>query len=234
MHRSFTYAGHVLPYRVKFSGRGTLSISVLPDGAIEVIAPRGTTGHEVQLRLRKRGRWIVRQRRYFEQFQPRTPERKYVGGETHLYLGCQYQLKRIDAEREEVKLRSGLLCVMVRERAGSERLQELVKEWYRSKAEVKLRERFDATRRKFKRLIATTPELLLRPMKLRWGSHTPAGRIILNYDLVRAPSPCIDYVVAHELAHVVHPNHGAAFFRLLESVVPDWQHRKQRLERLLA
>jgi predicted metal-dependent hydrolase len=71
-------------------------------------------------------------------------------------------------------------------------------------------------------------------MKTRWGSHTPTGRIILTYDLVRASTPCIDYVVAHELAHAVHPNHGAAFLRLLDSVMPDWRYRKERLERLLA
>jgi predicted metal-dependent hydrolase len=102
-----------------------------------------------------------------------------------------------------------LLCVMLCEGARPDRVRELVKAWYRTKAQVKLRERFDATRSKFGPLIAATPELLLRPMKLRWGGHTSSGRIILNYDLVRAPPPCIDYVVAHELAHTVHPNHGA-------------------------
>jgi predicted metal-dependent hydrolase len=157
-----------------------------------------------------------------------------VGGETHLYLGRQYRLKRINAEGEEVKLRGSLLCVMLCDGAGPERVRELVKAWYLAKAEVKLRERFNATLPKFERLIESAPKLLLRPMKLRWGSHTAAGRIILNFDLVRAPPACIDYVVAHELAHVIHPNHGAAFFRLLHRIVPDWRHRKARLERLLA
>lgn len=87
---------------------------------------------------------------------------------------------------------------------------------------------------KFKSLIDHQPTLLLRPMKRRWGSHTPSGRIILNYGLVRAPTGCIDYVIAHELAHVVHPHHGSAIARLLEHVMPDWQPRKNRLERLLA
>ena len=86
---------------------------------------------------------------------------------------------------------------------------------------------------KFNLLVLHPPKLLLRPMKLRWGSHTRIGRIILNYDLVRAPVMCIDYVVAHELAHVVHPNHGVAFFRLLDGVMPGWQTRKERLEHLL-
>jgi len=234
MQASFTYAGRVLPFRARFSGRTTLSISIMPDGAIEVIAPRGTSDDEIIRWLTKRGRWIVRQQRYFDQFRPRTPDRKYVVGETHLYLGRQYRLKRIEADQEDVMLRGNYLRVMVGKGAGPRRMRALVQAWYKARAQVKLRERFDTVWPKFDRLVTSTPELWLRPMKLRWGSHTPAGRIILNYDLIRAPTPCIDYVVAHELTHVVHPTHGPVFVQLLGTVMPDWQQRKQRLERLLA
>jgi predicted metal-dependent hydrolase len=231
---SFEYGGHVLPFRARFSARSTLSITVLPNGSIEVVAPDGTPEHEIRRRLRKRGHWIVRQRRYFDQFCPRTPDRRYIGGETHLYLGRQYRLKCVDADHEEVKLLGGYLCVMIGKRAAQQRVRALVEGWYQHRAHVKLRERFDAVLPKFERLVRSTPELWVRSMKLRWGSHTPAGRIFLNRDLIRAPTSCIDYVVAHELTHVVHPSHSIAFFRLLGSVFPDWQQRKERLERLLA
>jgi predicted metal-dependent hydrolase len=234
MRGSFTYGERVVPYSAQFSDRRTLSIAVLPDGAVEVVAPIGTPEHEIESRLKRRARWIARQQRYFLQFRPRTPERRFVSGETHLYLGRQYRLKCTTGCDEQVFLKGGFLCVTVERRAGPGRVRELVTAWYRSRARLKLRERFDATRPKFDRFIATAPELLLRSMKTRWGSHTPTGRIILNYDLVRAPSPCIDYVVAHELAHVAHPNHGAAFARLLDAVLPDWRSRKERLECLLA
>ena len=82
----------------------------------------------------------MRQQRYFEQFRPRTPERKYLGGETHLYLGRQYRLKRINAEREEVKLRSGQLCVLAPSGTDPDRVRALVQGWYRGRAGVKLRE----------------------------------------------------------------------------------------------
>ncbi|MEJ2118045.1 MAG: M48 family metallopeptidase [Alphaproteobacteria bacterium] len=71
-------------------------------------------------------------------------------------------------------------------------------------------------------------------MKLRWGSHSRKGMITLNHELIRAPSACIDYVIAHELAHVVRPNHSAKFYELLDSVMGDWGARKERLERILA
>jgi predicted metal-dependent hydrolase len=234
MRGCFTYASHVLSYSVRFSDRRTLSISVQPDCSIEAIAPLGTPDAEIQSRLKKRGAWVLRQQRYFEQFRPRTPERRYVGGETHLYLGRQYRLERIYARSEGVKVRGGHLCVSVIRGTKSERVRTLVLDWYRKRAKLKLKERFEAVRSKFATRISHTPELLLRPLKQRWGSHTPAGRIILNYDLIRAPTSCIDYVIAHELAHVVHRNHDAAFYGLLDQVMHDWQKREEILERLLS
>jgi predicted metal-dependent hydrolase len=67
-------------------------------------------------------------------------------------------------------------------------------------------------------------------MPKRWGSCTAQGQILLNPELIKAPGPCIEYVIVHELCHLKHPNHNAAFFRMLDAILPDWQSRKQRLE----
>jgi predicted metal-dependent hydrolase len=71
-------------------------------------------------------------------------------------------------------------------------------------------------------------------MQRRWGSLSSSGRISLNPDLIRAPTMCIDYVITHELVHLIHPHHGPAFYELLETLMPDWRRRKQRLERTLS
>lgn len=234
MPNTFTYAGHELAYSARFTPRKTLSISVLPDGAVEVIAPIGTEKGDIETRLRKRGRWILAQQRYFEQFKPRTPPRLYVGGETHLYLGRQYRLKIAQGMPESVKLKGGYFCVDAPDAQDTEHIASLLQKWYRERAEAKLRERYERMLSKFEHLLDDVPALSLRAMKQRWGSFSPSGRIILNVGLIRAPSECIDYVAAHELAHVVQPNHGRAFYQLLETVMPDWRTRKQRLERLLA
>jgi len=75
---------------------------------------------------------------------------------------------------------------------------------------------------------------MICPMKKRRGSHTPAGRILLNDALIAARRDCIDYVIAHELCHVVEPNHSPRFFRLLRRFMPDWERRKDLLERSTA
>ena len=74
---------------------------------------------------------------------------------------------------------------------------------------------------------------MIRRMSKRWGSYTPSGRIILNVDLVRVSPALIDYVICHELAHAFHPDHGMKWRNLFNSVMPDWEDRKSRLEAFL-
>jgi predicted metal-dependent hydrolase len=92
-------------YQIRFAARKTLAITVYPDFSIKIDAPNGTPREEIEARLRKRGRWVVRQILHFQQFRPRLPKRRYVGGETHLYLGRQYRLKLIKDASEGVKLK---------------------------------------------------------------------------------------------------------------------------------
>jgi predicted metal-dependent hydrolase len=75
------------------------------------------------------------------------------------------------------------------------------------------------------------PRLRICPMQKRWGSHTRSGRVLLNEALITARRDCIDYVVVHELCHVVEPNHSPNFLRLLRRFMPDWERRKELLER---
>jgi predicted metal-dependent hydrolase len=77
----------------------------------------------------------------------------------------------------------------------------------------------------------TQPGFQVLAMKKRWGSHTKSGRVLLNESLITARRECIDYVIVHELCHVVEPNHSQRFFRLLRRFMPDWERRKELLER---
>jgi predicted metal-dependent hydrolase len=211
-----------------------MAITVHPNGAIEVIAPLVTTQREVEIRLRKRARWILRQRLHFDQFRPRSPARRYVGGETHLYLGRQYRLKLTMSETEAVKLKGAYLWVASHSRNDPSRVRRLVKAWYRERAKVRLRERFDAIAPRFVLLGYRPSAPMLRSMSRRWGSYNSTGRVLLNPDLIRAPVRCIDYVITHELVHIVHPNHGPKFYELIEALMPDWLSRKARLEQILS
>ncbi len=231
---AFAYSTHKLEYRLRFSDRRTLAITVRPDGTIHVVAPKGSNPKEIEKRVRKRARWIVRQRLYFEQFHPRTKKRRYIGGETHLYLGRQYRLKLIKGDYDRVQLKRGFLVVSLRGRQSNKRVRTLVSAWYATMARARLMERYSRIAPRFADLGCKISSPKLRRMSRRWGSYSEAGKVLLNPDLVQASSACIDYVIAHELAHAVYPNHGNKFFGLVEKIIPDWKKRKDLLERTLA
>lgn len=234
MHGTIAYSDHRFDYTAQFSARATMAITVFPDGAIRVIAPEATSQAEVERRLRKRARWLIRQILHFEQFRPRAPERCYVGGETHLYLGRQYRLKLRKGTLEEVKLKGAFLQVAAPEHREPRVVKRLVSGWYREKGKARIAERFTVIAARFVKMGCQPPLPIFRSMPRRWGSWTPSGRISLNPDLIRAPTACIDYVITHELIHLIHPHHGQAFYDLLETLMPDWRTRKERLERLLS
>lgn len=235
MIRTVTYGSAVIEYGLDFSVRRSLAISVLPDGAVAVTAPADADPHEVDERVKRRARWILRQQRRFAEFRPRTPARRFVGGETHRYLGRQYRLKIEPADRDHVALRSGRLVVATRFPEDTAWTRTLVRRWMRERAHRVLRERFNVAAGTLAAALGIkTPPLRICPMQKRWGSHTPSGLVLLNDALIAARRDCIDYVVVHELCHVVEPNHSPSFLRLLCRFMPDWERRKELLERSTA
>ena len=175
------YGSRVMEYAIEYRARKTLGICVHPDGRIEVKAPVEAPLEQIRSHVHRRASWIYRQQRYFDSLGIHTPERRYVSGESHLYLGRQYMLRVVDSERNEVQP-SGIA---------------------------------------------------LKEMATRWGSCTASGQILLNPRLVGAPRICIEYVIVHELCHLVHHNHTKAFYELLAREMPDWPKWKMKLERLM-
>lgn len=231
---SMQYGDRQIRYAVVRRPRRTLQITVEPDASVVIAAPQTATHSAIEAKLRKRARWILGQQRYFAQFLPRTVERRYVSGETHLYLGRQYRLKVLPSAQNGIKLLRGFILVHTEHPKDQEAVRELVSGWYRQRALIKFPERIEHCLGLFAKPEKFRPaRLTVRVMTRRWGSMSPAGHLLLNSRLVQAPVHAIDYVIAHELCHRAHPHHGPAFYELLDGVMPDWQLRKQRLERAL-
>jgi predicted metal-dependent hydrolase len=233
-HGVVTYGADVIEYEARFTPRSSLEISVHPDGRVEVVAPHGTPREVVEKRLRARAPWIRRQQRFFVQFKPRTTPRQYVNGETHLYLGRQYRLRVSSANADHVKLVAGRLEVASREPMSPTKAAQVLEGWYRSRARVKFHERMERVFPPFERLGHSRPPIRVQRLTYRWGSLGPSRLMLLNTRLIQAPLPCIDYVIVHELCHLEHRDHGRDFYDLLDRLLPDWQTRKSRLERMLA
>jgi predicted metal-dependent hydrolase len=230
---SVTFGGDLVEVRIQRSSRKTLAISVRPDGAVIATAPHAADTARVLLRIQKRGRWIQQQRRYFERFLPATPPPKYISGETHRYLGRQYRLKVSLQRPNGVKLIGQYLHVAAPTKSPDD-VRPLVEKWFRARAEEQFSKRLKIWHEWCARRRIMEPKLQLLKMAKRWGSSKPNGRICLNPELVRAPSICIDYVIAHEVCHLKFPKHDKEFYRLLTEVCPNWRRIKQRLEESLS
>ncbi|MGL6079107.1 M48 family metallopeptidase [Methyloversatilis discipulorum] len=232
MTGTLTWGTDTIRYEVRFlASRQTLAIEVHPDSRVLVRAPVDCPEALIAERVQKRAAWISRQLAEFERYRPRTPARQYINGESHLYLGRQYRLKLAEGDSASVKLTRGQLLVSLPGEPEPERVKTLLHRWYLDRARAVFTEVLDATLPHFKGV--EQPRLIVRAMQSRWGSLSRAGTMTLNLNLVRAPRPCIEYVVTHELCHTRHRDHDARFFKLLGHVMPDWEQRKQRLEAAL-
>jgi len=233
---SVSFGPHELAFTVEVRERRTLAITVQPYQHVQVLVPPDVPLTYVQACVIRRAPWILRQQAYFRQFQPATSARRYVSGETHLYLGRQYRLgfePATSVAAAQVKLSRGRLVVYTPDPADAALTARLLRRWYHQRAA----EQFAAVLRQclpqFSEYQLPPPSLHQRYFDKRWGSCTSAGRITLNTDLIRADKSCISYVLLHELCHLVVPNHSRRFYQLLATVLPDWERRKQKLEKAL-
>ena len=226
------YGSETIRYAVQFqSTRRTLGIEVHPDLRVLVRAPEGCSEALIAERVGRRAAWISRQLTEFERYRPRTPPRQFIGGESHLYRGRQYRLRIEDGDVAGVRLAPGRLVVTVVGSPRPERVQALLHRWYLDRAGEVFSETIDRCLPRVRGV--DRPRLIVRAMRSRWGSLSRNGAMTLNASLVRAPGPCIEYVVTHELCHLRYRDHDARFYRLLGQVMPDWQRRKERLEAAL-
>ena len=231
--RTITYGGKSIPFHLSYSKRKSMEIAVHPDGAVVVKAPLGTDERLIEQRVHKRARWISRQILYFAQFEPRTPRRRFVGGESHLYLGRKYRLKIRPSDADAVSLQRGFFNITAVD-SKPEHIAALLEKWYRRRAEVYFARVLEECWQPFHNKGVNKPTLKIRSMKTRWGSLSGKGAMTLNLELIKAPGECIEYVVIHELCHLLHRNHGPAFYNLLELSLPDWTQRKHKLEMALS
>lgn len=230
--KSFIYGTDRIEYEVAFVqvGHSKVSIHVYPDGSVRVDAPEERNLPDIHKAVLKRAGWIKHHvdefRRQREQALPRT----YTSGESLFYLGKRYQLKvrQTNVQEPGAKLVRGQIRIE-RDSRDAKAVRRLLAEWYRNRAEEIFARRFDEIADSVG-WIKQMPEWRLVRMKKQWGSCSPAGVILLNPHLVKAPRECIDYVISHELCHLKEHNHSPRYYRLLAKIMPRWEGVKARLD----
>ncbi len=231
MTESIQFGSKKIPFHLSYSQRKTLGITITPDMNVRVIAPFDSPLEKVKTKVKSKAAWILKQQSFFLTYHPKTPRRKYVSGETHLFLGRQYMLQVKVGTPDQVKRIGRILHVTTHEKSNA---GALLRKWYRKKAEEKFKEISKPLLERFAKFKINPPRFTLQDMPTRWGSCTAKGKIILNPELVKAPKGCIEYVLVHELCHLIYRDHTQKFIDLQSKTMRDWEKWKMKLERLLA
>ncbi|MEO6322250.1 MAG: SprT family zinc-dependent metalloprotease [Polaromonas sp.] len=230
---SFKYGDETLRFTLRHqAGRKMqrVAIHVESDGRVVVDAPESAPLDQVLAAVKTRARWISQQVSAARARLVHVLPREYVSGETLLYRGRRYRLKvLVDADvHAHAALRGAYIEVTVPRREAV-LVRAALEGWFRTRARSVLLERLQAVAAPL-RWVSQLPPVRFQSMKVQWGSCSPAGRITLNPDLVKAPRECMDYVLLHELCHLQHHNHSPNFYKALDLHLPRWRLVKERLD----
>jgi predicted metal-dependent hydrolase len=206
-------------------------LSVLPPaGKVRVTAPQSMPLDTIRLFLVSKLSWIRTQQRK-HQSQDREAPREFLNKESHYVWGKRYLLEVILTDAAPlVSLSPRKLQLQVRPGADQARCEEVLDAWYRQQVRVAI----PGLLAKWEPLLKVKAKrVFVQRMKTKWGSCTPeSGYIRLNTDLAKKPPEALEYIVVHELVHLLEPTHNERFVALMDLYLPNWQHLRKQLNRL--
>ncbi len=230
MNYTTKFGKTIISFSIQYRKRKTLAIHVYPDKTIEVIAPLDVSIEKIKNKVLKRSPWIIRKQIEFNRLQPSLPEPHFIAGETYRFLGKQYRLKNIQVNFESIQIKDSFITIYSKYILKPDQVKKRILNWYKDRAKIILEKRLLVCIKNVKKIgINKKPEWSLRVMQKRWGSCTKKRKILFHPELVAAPKDCIDYVITHELCHLLEYNHSSKYYDLLKKVMPDWEKRKNQL-----
>ena len=211
-------------YETRFSKRKTIGVYVYPDSRVEVRAPKRTAKRDIQYFVFEQREWIAKQLNRNKDLPPRL-DLNYTDGELHYYLGKQFPLK-IQLGIPRVIFDGDKINLFTKAPDNLDKNKNLLIEWYRQVAHIAYQSRLEACYSRFVQSGIDKPALRIRKMKTRWGSCSERGHINLSLELIKVPMEYIDYVIIHELCHLIEFNHSHRFYAVQSDMLPDWKQRK--------
>ncbi len=199
-----------------------------PDGRVHISTPKATTDEQIRMFVLSKWVWLIEKRQAATAYQIQSP-REYVSGEAHYYMGDLYRL-RVDVtpgEVQHVSIEGDYIVVCCRQ---PENVKGLLNAWYRASLDEIL---LKLIRKWCGRLNLDMPHWEVVTMPNRWGSCNHASlHILFNLELAKKPLACIEYVVVHEMIHLIERTHTDRFFRLLDTHMPGWEKLKDELNEM--
>ncbi len=225
----FNYGTQTIEFVIKYSKRKTIEIGVEAPEIVKVVAPEGLSDEIILDYVKKKAKWIVTKLFEIKEVQFLRAEKEYVNGEAFLYLGRHYSLQLLDdglMKKPVTKLYQGKFIITTPTR-NQEELRLSMEHWYREKTLDKVLEKVSYFQKYFDELPASVK---VKEQKKRWASCSHKRDLMFNWRCSMAPSWVLDYIVVHEMCHMVYMNHSKEFWVLLEKVMPDYEKKRDWLK----
>jgi predicted metal-dependent hydrolase len=211
-------------YQIKYSNRKTLNISVERDRSIIVRAPHYLTAEKIDKIVQSKSQWLKGKLNHTQKYPIISHRKEFVSGETLMYLGENYQLLVVEEKIEGIEFNQRFRI----SKTSQVKANELFKKWYLSQALKKI----EPLAIMFSKSLGVEyNQFKTSEMKYRWGSCTPANNIIFNWRIIKAPMYVLEYLVAHELVHLMEENHTPRFWSILSIQVPNYERAKNWLKK---
>jgi len=210
-------------YEIKYSNRKTVNISVERDRSVIVRVPEGLSKEKIKSIVQSKENWINDKIKHEQKYPVKLEPKEFVSGETLMYLGKNYQLSVVDKIIEGVEFNQRFLI----SKSNQKNANKLLKDWYMKRAQLKIEQRVKLFAQ---HLGVSFNNIKISDMKFRWGSCTPNNNIIFNWRLIKAPLYVLDYLIVHELAHLLEPNHTPKFWNIVSIQVPQYMKAKKWLK----
>lgn len=200
--------------------RNTLQITVERTGALSIVAPSHADEQQLVDFVEEKLLWIHTKIEEKARLQQRAPIKEFVEGEGFLYLGKSYRLRLVEKQLVDLSLRNGRFCLR---KTSVQRGREIFVAWYARRAQDWFERQ---VAQQANRMGVTVKEVKVQDLGYRWGSFGIGGRVSFHWKAILLPPRIAQYVVIHELAHGLNPDHSADFWVKVEQHLPDWRWHK--------
>jgi predicted metal-dependent hydrolase len=220
-----------IEFKVIYSGRRTMGISVLPDSSVIVRVPYRTSEKTITRLIQDKAAWIIKHRDNYRNQDNKKLNRLYVNGEKCFFRGIESELKIEKSKKSYVRFSAGTVEIGLERTDDAKAIKRLLYKGYKDEAVAVLPPLMNIIIKRLEDQMFKPTGLVIRTMKRRWGSCSNKGKITLSTELIKLPDLYIEYVIIHELCHLRHHNHGAGYYRLLSELFPEWRSVRKELRR---
>lgn len=222
-----------IEFKVIYSRRSTIGISVLPDSSVIVRVPYLTSLKTINRIVTDKYSWVLKHRNNYREQNSSSRNKSYAEGELHLFRGNESRLKIEKSAKPYVIFFDSTIEIGSDKPDDPDTIRRLLYKGYKNEAVIHFPKLMNKVLNEHENHMFKPEGLIIRTMKRRWGSCSNKGIVTLSTELIKLSDLYIEYVITHELCHLKHHNHGPNFYKLLTEIYPEWKSVRKELRKYI-